>query len=147
MVSKSKINKPAKLLNGILLLEGLEHVAGEMIIQENQCSTLTMTTTSSSTPWTMWVIVIFLVMIAGGLALAGYMMWQKIKKITEELEEMKEAQRVDGMMIDAVEHGRKEEVAVLGSLIQVGNRNVEDPRVFREMEYHYPYLDSPALKF
>ena len=42
----------------------------------------------------------------------------------EELEEMKEAQRVDGMMIDAFEHERKEEVAVLGSLIQKIHRGL-----------------------
>ena len=124
MVSKSKISKLAKLLNRILLLEGLEHVAGEMINPETQCSTVTMTTASSSTPWTMWVIVIFLVMIIGGLALASYKTWQKIKKIMEELEEMKEAKRVDGMMIDAFEHERKEEVAVLGSLIQKIHRGL-----------------------
>ena len=93
----------------ILLLEGLGQVAGEVIDSEAQCAMTPMTTASSTTSRAMWVIVIFLVMTIGGLALASSKMWQKIKKILKDLEEMKEAQRVDGMMIDAFEHERKEE--------------------------------------
>ena len=54
---------------------------------------------------------IFLVMIIAGSAGVSYKLWQKIKQINDELVEVKEAQRVDGMMIDAFEHEGKEEVA------------------------------------
>lgn len=110
-MSKSKINKLAKLLNRILLFGGLEHVAGEMIEPADQCSIASSTPTSTSTSWTMWVVMIFLVMIIAGSAGVSYKLWQKIKQINDELVEVKEAQRVDGMMIDAFEHEGKEEVA------------------------------------
>ena len=37
LVSKGKINRLAKLLNRILLLEGLEHVAGNFMDESNTC--------------------------------------------------------------------------------------------------------------
>ena len=114
--NKSRINKLAKLLNRILLLEGLGQVAGEVIDSEAQCVTAPTMVTNSTIWWAMWVIMIFLVMVVGGLAFAGYKLWQKLQKVLEDLEEMKEAQRIDGM-IDAFEHERKEETATLGSLI------------------------------
>ena len=151
--SKSRINRLAKLLNRILLLEGLGQVAGEVAESEAQCVTTPTTATSSTTWWAMWVIMIFLVMIVGGLAFAGYKMWQRLQRVLEDLEEMKEAQRVDGMMIDAFEHERKEETAVLGSLIQKIHRGLVkangyvDEAEFEDGEWqHWDYIQKSNRK-
>ena len=153
VVSKSKINKLAKLLNRILLLEGLGQVAGEKSDSEGQCTSVPETMARPTTPWTMVVIMIFLVMIVGGLIFATYKVWKKLQKVLEDLEEMKEAQRVDGMMIDAFEHERKEETAALGSLIQkihhglVKANGYVDEDEFEDGEWqHWDYIQKSNRK-
>ena len=55
-ISKSKIQRLAKLLNRILLLEGLEHVAGERM-------EVNIETPVTYNNWWAWVFIVFLLVV------------------------------------------------------------------------------------
>ena len=106
--SRGTIQKLAKLLHRIVLLEGLEQVAGERMRDEFQ---------EAMQPTNSWIglLVLGLVAVVISLAIIIYLLWKKVKVIENELTEIKDNAKTDGMMIGAYGHESQE-----------GIRNVRD---------------------
>ena len=86
-VSKSKIQRLAKLLNRILLLEGLEHVAGER-------GEVDMTTpTEQSSGW-MKVLIVILFMVICALIFFIYQLWKKLERMEVRLQSVADDEKV-----------------------------------------------------
>ena len=92
--SRGKIQKLAKLLHRIVLLEGLEQVAGERMHDEFK---------EAMQP-TNGLLVLALVAVVISLAIIIYLLWKKVKVIENELTEIKDNAKTNGMMIGAYGH-------------------------------------------
>ena len=108
-VSRVKISKLAKLLNRILLLEGLEQVAGSR--EENMEVEL-----KKDNGWWWWwwwwwwyFIIVTMVGIISLLA-AMAMMWRRIKALEDKIQQMKDDNHVDVMTQGAMTYEVEEKV-------------------------------------
>lgn len=104
MVSRGKITRLAKLLNRILPLEGLEHVAGDYVSSNDICMVEDRRQTSSITSWASGMLVVMVML----LAYAVRMLWKSLREVREDLKELAEDCKTDGMMVGAVEYELKE---------------------------------------
>ena len=103
-VSKGKITRLAKLLNRILLLEGLEHVAGNYTTENDMCMVESKKNWSSTASLVMGILLVLVMMLAGMV----YVLWKSLREVRDDLRELKEDCKTDGMMIGAVEYEVKE---------------------------------------
>ena len=146
-VSKSKIQRLAKLLNRILLLEGLEHVAGER--GEGDMTTQA----HGSSGWTSMLIVI-LFMVIGVLILFIYKLWRKLERMEARLQSVTEDEKVNGMMIGAYGHEAQEGLAKLKNYVQRVHRGlikasgyVDDSEFGEEDWKHWNYIEDTNREF
>ena len=100
-VSKGKITRLAKLLNRILLLEGLEHVAGNYTTEKEVENKKNWSSTASLV---MGILLVLVMMLAGMV----YVLWKSLREVRDDLRELKEDCKTDGVMIGAVEYEVKE---------------------------------------
>ena len=103
-VSKGKIARLAKLLNRILLLEGLEHVAGNYVDEKDMCMVEENRSWSSMASLAVSILLALVMILAGVI----YMLWKSLREVKRDLQELKEDCKTDGMMISAVDYDVKE---------------------------------------
>lgn len=94
-----------------MLLEGLEHVAAERIQKESE------DISSAGISWMMlWIVA--LTMTVTGLCIVIYRLWKKVKVIEDELIEIKDNAKTDGMMIGAYGHEAQEGIRGVRNYVQ-----------------------------
>ena len=130
LVSKGKIDRLAKLLNRILLLEGFEHVAGNSMDESNTCLAVEERSTSSMARWVIGILVLTIILLAGVV----YLLWKSLREVKEVLYELRQDCKTDGMMISAIDYevkeserkqeGVKEAVQTLAEYIQKVHRGL-----------------------
>ena len=155
LISKGKINRLAKLLNRILLLEGLEHVAGNSMDESNTCLAVEETSTSSMARWVIGILVLMIILLAGVV----YLLWKSLREVKEDLYELRQDCKTDGTMISAIDYemkesnrkqeGVKEAVQTLAEYIQKVHRGlikidgfVDDTEMKDEDWQHCDYLQK-----
>ena len=77
LISKGKIVRLAKLLNRILLLEGLEHVAGNYVTENGMCIVEDKRTLSSTASLVVGILLLLVLLLAG----AVYMLWKSFREV------------------------------------------------------------------
>ena len=160
LVSKAKVNKLAKLLNRILLLEGLEHVAGMTSTESSgQCSienTMSLETTSTGKLWVIWSFIVLMMMMVvalGCLVIATRRELRRAKKeaaiLKDEMIEIQESQKVDGVVISSVENELRDETKNIMVYMQKIHRGLVkvngyvDETEFKDCEWrHWDYLQK-----
>ena len=103
-VSRVKISKLAKLLNRILLLEGLEQVAGSR--EENMEVELK----KDNGWWWWWYFIIVTMVVIISLLAAMALMWRRVKALEDKIQQMKDDNHVDVMTQGAMTHEVEEKV-------------------------------------
>ena len=85
------------MLNRILLLEGLEHVAGERVSVQDE------TTVTNYSGW-LWIFIVFLIAVIAVLIFGMYKLWKKLERTEARLQQVVGDVKVDGMMVGAYGH-------------------------------------------
>ena len=140
-VSRSKIQKLAKLLNRILLLEGLEHVAGERVsMEENVIVT-------NHSQW-LWTFIVVLMVVIAVLIFGIYQLRKKLEKMEIRLQQVVDDVKVDGMMVGAYGHETKEAIAQVKKYVEKVHRGLikasgyVDDDVLMEDWRHWDYTNK-----
>ena len=146
-VSRSKIQRLAKLLNRILLLEGLEHVAGE----RSEFDMITPTEQSSG--W-MKVLIVILFMVICVLIFFIYQLWKKLERMETRLQRVTDDEKVNGMMVGAYGHEAQEGLAKLKKYVERVHRGLikasgyVDDKEFGEDDWrHWSYIEDTNREF
>ena len=155
LINKGKINRLAKLLNRILLLEGLEQVAGNVMDESTTCLAVEERSTSSMARWVIGILILMVIFLAGVV----YLLWKSLREVKEDLHELRQDCKTDGMMISAIDYevkeserkqeGVKEAVQTLAEYIQKVHRGlikidgfVDDTEMKEEDWQHWDYLQK-----
>ena len=146
-VSRSKIQRLAKLLNRILLLEGLEHVAGERVSVQDE------TTVTNYSGW-LWIFIVFLIAVIAVLIFGMYKLWKKLERMEARLQEVIDDVKVDGMMVGAYGHEAQEGLAQVKKYVERVHRGlikasgyVDEDEVREEDWRHWDYLQKTNKEF
>ena len=146
-VNRSKIQRLAKLLNRILLLEGLGHVTGERIEMEEKIP-------ATNHNWWLWMIIMILCVMISALAFSMYKLVKKLEKMETKLQQVVDDVKVDGMMVGAYGHEAKEATAQLRKYVEKVHRGlikasgyVDDNDVEAEDWRHWDYLQDTNKEF
>ena len=146
-VSRSKIQRLAKLLNRILLLEGLEHVAGERVSMEEKI------TVTNHTQW-LWAFIVVLMMVIAVLIFGIYQLWKRLERMETRLQQVVDDVKVDGVMVGAYGHETKEAIAQVKKYVEKVHRGlikasgyVDDDEVLMEDWRHWDYLQDTNKEF
>ena len=146
-VSRSKIQRLAKLLNRILLLGGLEHVAGERVnVEENVIVT-------NRSQW-LWTFIVVLIAVIAVLIFGMYKLWKKLERMETKLQQVADDAKVDGMMVGAYGHEMKEAIDQVKKYVEKVHRGlikasgyVDDDDVLMEDWRHWDYLQETNKEF
>ena len=146
-VSRSKIQRLAKLLNRTLLLEGLEHVAGERVGMEENV------TVTNHSQW-LWAFIVILMVVIAVLIFGIYQLWKKLERMETRLQQVVDDVKVDGMMVGAYGHETKEAIAQVKKYVEKVHRGlikasgyVDDDEVLMEDWRHWDYLQDTNKEF
>ena len=146
-VSRSKIQRLAKLLNRILLLEGLEHVAGERMETKEEIP-------ATNHSWWLWIVVMILCVMISVLAFGMYKLVKRLERMEAKLQQVVDDVKVDGMMVGAYGHEAKEGAAQLRKYAEKVRRGlikasgyVDDDDVEAEDWRHWDYLQETNKEF
>ena len=133
-VGRVKTSKLAKLLNRILLLEGLEQVAGSR--EENMEIELTK---DDGWWWWFFITVIMVVMIISLVAVMA-MMWKRIKMLEDVIQQIKDDNHVDVMTQGALTYEVEEKVKEIGK--EVKGVKVYAQQIHRGLVKASGYVDA-----
>ena len=111
-VSQVKISKLAKLLNRILLLEGLEQVAG--MRDEN----MEIEPTRNYEWWWWFFIIVIVAVMVIGVVVTVAMMWKRIRMLESVIQQMKDDSHVDVMTQGAMTYEVEEKVKVVSKEVK-----------------------------
>ena len=110
-ISRGKIQRLAKFLHRIIVLGSLEQVAGERVEAEVNLQA------GSETGW-LFILTLFLCVVVVVLCGVIYKLWRRLLMVEDEIIEIKEGQKVDGMMIGAYGHESQEQVQMVRQYAQ-----------------------------
>ena len=116
-VSRNNIQRLAKLLNRILLLEGLEQVAGERMEMKEE-------TTATNHSWWLWIVIVVLIVMMAVLVFGMYKLWKKLERMEARLQQVVDDVKVDGMMVGAYGHEAQEGIAQLKKYVEKVHRGL-----------------------